>query len=128
MLLSWLPGSCSKYEFASETPAYHFWSGVRPLGCSTLQHLTISASCFPRIGADFRADALRTRLRILAAALANAGQLAYDQVIIVARAGIFMEDVDVVVIGAGSAGLSAAKTLRAAGLSFKLVVGRNADR
>jgi len=39
-----------------------------------------------------------------------------------------MEEVDVVVIGAGSAGLSAAETLRAAGLSFKLVVGRNADR
>lgn len=39
-----------------------------------------------------------------------------------------MEDVDVVVIGAGAAGLSAAKTLRAAGLSFKLVVGRNTDR
>jgi monoamine oxidase len=49
-----------------------------------------------------------------AAALANAGELAYDQVIIVAGAGIFMEDVDVVVIGVGSAGLSAAKTLRGA--------------
>ncbi|TIV71286.1 MAG: FAD-dependent oxidoreductase [Mesorhizobium sp.] len=32
-----------------------------------------------------------------------------------------MEDVDVVIIGAGSAGLSAAKTLRAAGLSFTLL-------
>jgi len=32
-----------------------------------------------------------------------------------------MEDVDVVVIGAGPAGLSAAKTLRAAGSSFKLL-------
>ena len=32
-----------------------------------------------------------------------------------------MEDVDVVIIGAGSAGLAAAKTLRAAGLSFKLL-------
>ncbi|TIW45448.1 MAG: FAD-binding protein, partial [Mesorhizobium sp.] len=31
-----------------------------------------------------------------------------------------MGDVDVVIIGAGSAGLSAAKTLSAAGLSFKL--------
>ena len=31
-----------------------------------------------------------------------------------------MEDVDVVIIGAGSAGLGAAKTLRAAGLSFKV--------
>lgn len=50
-----------------------------------------------------------------------------------------MEDVDVVVIGADSAGLSAAETLHAAGLSFKLVeamnpslwqnsVGRNAGR
>lgn len=39
-----------------------------------------------------------------------------------------MEDVEAVVIGAGSAGLSAAKTLRAAGLSFKLFVGRNAGR
>jgi cation diffusion facilitator CzcD-associated flavoprotein CzcO len=34
---------------------------------------------------------------------------------------IDMEDVDVVVIGAGPAGLSAAKTLRAAGSSFKLL-------
>ncbi|RWP39932.1 MAG: hypothetical protein E5Y63_24390 [Mesorhizobium sp.] len=84
MLLSWLPESCPEYEFASETPACHRWSDVRPPGCSTLQHFTISASCFPKIGTDFRADALRTRLRIAAAALANAGQLAYDQVIIVA--------------------------------------------
>ncbi|RWE90196.1 MAG: FAD-binding protein, partial [Mesorhizobium sp.] len=36
-----------------------------------------------------------------------------------------MEDVDVVVIGAGSAGLSAAKTLRSAGLSFKLFEAMN---
>ncbi|WP_287381394.1 FAD-dependent oxidoreductase, partial [Mesorhizobium sp.] len=125
MLLSWLPGSCLEYEFASETPACHCWSDVRPLGRSTLQHFTICASCFPRIGTDFRAAALRTRLRILAAALANAGELAYDQVIIVAGAKIFMEDVDVVVIGAGSAGLSAAKTLRSAGLSFKLFEAMN---
>ena len=32
-----------------------------------------------------------------------------------------MEDVDVVIIGAGSAGLAAARTIRAAGLSFKLL-------
>jgi monoamine oxidase len=32
-----------------------------------------------------------------------------------------MEDVDVVIIGAGSAGLAAARTLQAAGLSFKLL-------
>ncbi|MGX9147403.1 flavin monoamine oxidase family protein [Mesorhizobium sp. 128a] len=34
-----------------------------------------------------------------------------------------MEDVDVVIIGAGSAGLAAARTIRAAGLSFKLLEG-----
>src|SRR5215216_4290499 len=32
-----------------------------------------------------------------------------------------MEDVDVVIVGAGSAGLSAAKVLRRAGLSFKVL-------
>ncbi len=32
-----------------------------------------------------------------------------------------MDDVDVVIVGAGSAGLSAAKVLRAAGLSFKVL-------
>ncbi|RVA65566.1 FAD-binding protein, partial [Mesorhizobium sp. M7A.F.Ca.CA.001.08.2.1] len=32
-----------------------------------------------------------------------------------------MQDVDVVIIGAGSAGLAAAKTLQAAGLSFTLL-------
>jgi len=36
-----------------------------------------------------------------------------------------MDDVDVVVIGAGSAGLAAAKTLRAAGLSFKVLEAMN---
>ncbi|WP_245525842.1 FAD-dependent oxidoreductase [Mesorhizobium sp. M00.F.Ca.ET.216.01.1.1] len=36
-----------------------------------------------------------------------------------------MEDVDVVIVGAGSAGLSAAKTLRAAGLSFRLFEAMN---
>lgn len=35
--------------------------------------------------------------------------------------GAFMGDVDVVVVGAGSAGLSAAKTLRQAGLTFKVL-------
>lgn len=32
-----------------------------------------------------------------------------------------MQDVDVVIIGAGSAGLAAAKTVRAAGLSFTVL-------
>ncbi|MER8556454.1 FAD-dependent oxidoreductase [Mesorhizobium sp. M0976] len=36
-----------------------------------------------------------------------------------------MKDVDVVIVGAGSAGLSAAKTLRAAGFSFKLLEAMN---
>ncbi len=36
-----------------------------------------------------------------------------------------MEDVDVVIVGAGSAGLSAAKTLRAAGLSFRVFEAMN---
>ncbi|WP_292556296.1 FAD-dependent oxidoreductase, partial [Mesorhizobium sp.] len=53
--------------------------------------------------------------------LANEAEFAYDQVFIVAGGAIHMGDVDVVIIGAGSAGLSAAKTLRAAGLSFKLL-------
>jgi monoamine oxidase len=36
-----------------------------------------------------------------------------------------MEDVDVVIVGAGSAGLAAAKTLRAAGRSFKVLEAMN---
>lgn len=36
-----------------------------------------------------------------------------------------MDDVDVVIVGAGSAGLGAAKTLRAAGLSFKVFEAMN---
>jgi len=36
-----------------------------------------------------------------------------------------MDDVDVVIVGAGSAGLAAAKTLRAAGLSFKVLEAMN---
>jgi monoamine oxidase len=36
-----------------------------------------------------------------------------------------MSDVDVVIVGAGSAGLAAARTLRAAGLSFKVVEAMN---
>jgi len=36
-----------------------------------------------------------------------------------------MEDVDVVVVGAGSSGLAAAKVLRAAGLTFKVVEAMN---
>ena len=53
--------------------------------------------------------------------LVNIGQFPYDQVYIVARGGHEMDDVDVVVVGAGSAGLAAAKTLRDAGLTFTVL-------
>jgi monoamine oxidase len=53
---------------------------------------------------------------------ANFWQFPYDQVYVVARgAGSAMQDVDVAVVGAGSAGLAAAKTLRAAGLSVTVL-------